>query len=82
MLGFCELVQIYRYQYVANVYKLTIILQKNDKFLWKTERIKKNLPARGYVMGSKEDVDIFAEKIIKGSRIRSRNSKYADFLNI
>ena len=61
-----------------HTYTYTVI-QKDDLFTWKHERVFPNEVKGGYVVGVKESRDIFQPKVVPGPRNRKPNSLYADY---
>ena len=57
-------------------------MQEDDIFTWKIERIRKNDPKGGYVVGVAATKDIFTAGTVEGTRERKPNSAYANFLRM
>lgn len=55
-------------------------LEEDDVFTWKLERLEKNTPKGGYVVGLQQQKDMFAAKSLQGPRSRKPNSQFADYL--
>ena len=54
-------------------------MQKDDIFTWKHERVLRNDAKGRYVVGVKENRDIFEPTVVDGPRNRRPNTLYADY---
>ena len=55
------------------------VMQKDDIFTWKHERVLRNDAKGRYVVGVKENRDIFEPTVVDGPRNRRPNTLYADY---
>ena len=60
-----------------------VYLQEGDIFLWKTwksDKLRENIPLKGYAIGLPSKKNIFPLTTMDGSWVRQKNPKYANYV--